>query len=165
MWGIVGYCGASGEFKVFSGRFDHAIDEKGRVSIPARFREILQREGHDRLYISNFIFQRERCLDVYTPTEWERVVAKLNEKRAFDPSVQLFQAFYIGGAHEVVADRQGRILIPPNLREFAHLDREVTFSAFTNRFQLWDKATLGKILRTAEEHLMQDPDFLTKVDV
>src|SRR5215471_13895943 len=97
---MVGYCGSLGRPAVFSGRFDHAIDEKGRVSIPARFREIVQREGHDHLYITNFIFQRERCLDVYTPTEWERVVAKFDEKRSFDPSVQLFVAFYIGGAHE-----------------------------------------------------------------
>ena len=51
LWGI-------GEGSVFSGRFDHAIDEKGRVSIPARFREVLQRESHDRLYITNFPYQR-----------------------------------------------------------------------------------------------------------
>ena len=55
---------------MFSGRFDHAIDEKGRVSIPARFREVLQREGHDRLFITNFFYTRERCLELYPPREW-----------------------------------------------------------------------------------------------
>ena len=53
---------------MFNGRFDHAIDDKGRVSIPARFREALQREGHDRLYITNFMLHRERLLQLIRPT-------------------------------------------------------------------------------------------------
>jgi transcriptional regulator MraZ len=150
---------------VFSGQFDHALDEKGRVSIPSRFREILQGEGHDRLLITNFIFQQERCLELYAPGEWDRLVEKLNEKSAFDPSIQLFQVFFIGGAHEVQVDRQGRVLIPNKLREFARLEREVTFSAFTNHFQLWGRETLAKIRRTAEDRLMQDADFLVKINL
>jgi len=149
---------------VFSGRFDHAIDEKGRVSIPVRFREILQREGHEILYITNFVVSRERCLELFPPNEWEKVVAKFVGKRVMDGPTQLFETFYIGGAHEVPVDRQGRILIPQKLREFARLGREVTFSAKHNRFELWDKPTLERVLARAEEQLLEDPDFLTKVD-
>jgi len=148
---------------VFNGRFDHAIDEKGRVSIPARFREVLQRENHDRLYITNFIIDRERCLELFPPNEWDKVVAKFSGSRATDREAQLFETFYIGGAHEVPVDRQGRILIPPKLREWARLEREVTFSAKHNRFELWNKPTLDRILRTAEENL-QNPEFLGKIN-
>ena len=72
--------------------------------------------------------------------------------------MQTFETFFIGGAHEVPVDRQGRILIPTNLREFAHLDREATFSARQDHFQLWDKKTLEKVLKANEEKILQ-PDF------
>jgi MraZ protein len=149
---------------VFNGRFDHAIDEKGRVSIPARFREVLQREGHDRLYITNFMIDRERCLQLFPTNEWEKVVAKFSGNRTLDREAQLFETFYIGGAHEVPVDRQGRILIPPKLREFANLEREVTFSAKHNRFELWDKPTLERVLSMAVENL-QNSEFLAKINI
>jgi MraZ protein len=148
---------------VLSGRFDHAIDEKGRVSMPARFREVLLRHDHDSLFITNFIFEGQRCLELYSPVEWEAVLNRFKGKKG-SREMQLFEAFYVGGAHEVQLDRQGRILIPPRLREFAKLEREVTFSALHDHFQLWDKPTLERILKSAEEQLMADPGFLDRID-
>jgi len=147
---------------VFSGRFDHSIDEKGRVSIPAKFRDVLQRENHDRLYITNFPYDGERCLALYPPSQWDTLIAQLRTKPRFDPMVQMFETFFIGGAHEVPVDRQGRILIPNNLRDFAHLDRDVTFSARQDHFQLWDKKILEKVLKANEEKILQ-PDFFAKL--
>jgi MraZ protein len=149
---------------VFNGRFDHAIDNKGRVSIPARFREVLQEKGLDRLYITNFIVDNERCLQLYLPADWERLVGRIKEKASFNRNAQLFQIFYIGGAHEVEVDRQGRILIPNKLREFAHLEKEVAFSAMTDHFQLWDKSTLDRV-RDEAENSFRDSNFLKEVGV
>jgi transcriptional regulator MraZ len=147
---------------VFSGRFDHAIDDKGRVSIPARFREELERDGHDRLYITNFIFEAQHCLEVYPPNEWTRLQEQIRQKARFDNQVRSFELFYIGGAHEVLVDKQGRILVPPKLREFAALDRDVTFSALTDHFQLWDKALLEQVLKATEQRFA-DPEFFQKL--
>jgi len=149
---------------VFSGRFDHAIDEKGRVSIPARFRENLQRDGQDRLFITNFFFNRERCLELYPPKEWDGLVAKIAERGRFEPALQKFETFYISGAQEVPVDRQGRVLIPQKLREWARLEREVTFSARRDHFQLWDKNLLEQVLRATEEEV-QDPSFFEKLNL
>lgn len=149
---------------MLSGSFDHAIDDKGRVSLPGVFREALRREGHDSLFITNFVFQRERCLALYAPSEWEKLVAKLNERGTFDPSLQLFQIFFIGGAHEVQFDRQGRLLIPTKLREFASLERNVTFSALSNHVQLWDRVKLEQVRGMAVERLM-DQDFMSKLNL
>jgi MraZ protein len=149
---------------VFSGRFDHSIDEKGRVSIPVRFREVLSRAGSEILFITNFVASKKKCLELYPPDEWQRLVGRIKQKGAFDPRVRTFQTFYLGGAHEVQVDRQGRILIPPKLREFAHLDREVTFSAMTDHFQLWDRRVLDKVLKEAEL-AFQDPKFLEGLDL
>jgi MraZ protein len=149
---------------VFTGRFDHSLDDKGRVSIPVRIRDELG-AGHDRLFITNHILEGERCLALYPPKSWEELARRIQEKARFDRNVQLFQTFYIGGAHEVEADRQGRILVPPKLREFARLDREVTFSAQIDHFQLWDRALLDRVLRSAEEHLIADPEFFGKLNL
>ena len=149
---------------MFSGRFDHATDEKGRVSIPARFRETLERDGHESLFITNWVFQKERCLALFPPSQWTKLIGKISQRGSLDPSTQTLQMFFIGGAHEVRVDPQGRILIPPKLREYARLDREVTFNALVDHFQLWDKALLQRIAEAAEQQVM-DPDFLAKLNL
>ena len=149
---------------MFTGRFDLSIDEKGRVSIPIRFREVLQRENHDRLYITGFPNDGQRYLALYPPSQWDALNASLGNKPRFDPAVQIFQKVIIGGAHEVPVDKQGRILIPPKLRLFAGLDRDVTFSAVQDHFQLWDKNLLEKVLKADEEKMMA-PDFYAKLGI
>ena len=149
---------------MFSGRFDHATDEKGRVSIPSRFRETLERDGHESLFITNWVFQKERCLALFPPSQWTKLIGKISQRGSLDPSTQTLQMFFIGGAHEVRVDPQGRILIPPKLREYAHLDRDVTFNALVDHFQLWDKALLQRIAEAAEQQVM-DPDFLAKLNL
>jgi MraZ protein len=144
---------------VFSGRYDHAIDNKGRVSIPARFREALQKSEHNTLFITNFIVTGENCLQLFPPDKWTGMLGRIQQKPSLDAKMQLFQTFYIGGAHEVEVDKQGRILIPPKLREFARLDKDVTFSAMTDHFQLWDKNTLDRVLGEAVKNFA-DPNFM-----
>jgi len=148
----------------FSGQFDHSIDEKGRVSIPARFREVLDSDGDENLFVTKSNFDGGRCLELYLPKEWERLVGKIRQKSSFNREVRLFQAFYIGGAHEVPVDKQGRILIPPKLREYAGLDRDVTFAALIDRFQLWDRRAHEKLSKTAEE-IISNPKFLEKLNL
>ena len=147
---------------MFSGRFDHAIDDKGRVSIPARFREKLEREGSDRLYIANSKFEGKRCLELFPPAEWTNLLEKIRNKSRFDDAVRHFEMYYVGGAFEVPVDKQGRILIPPKLRDYAGLGREVTFSASTDHFQLWDKVAIEEVLAAAEKRF-EDPEFFSKL--
>jgi len=149
---------------VFTGRFDHLFDEKGRVSIPAKFRDVLERDGHDRLYITNFIYNGERCLSLYPPAEWDKLNALLAEKQQFDPLVQKLETFMIGGAFEVPVDKQGRVLVPERLRAWAKFGREVTFSARRNHFQLWDKRLLEQVLEATEEQI-KEPEFFFKLGI
>jgi len=149
---------------VFSGRFEHAIDDKGRVSIPARFREVLERNNHERLFITNWYgAEGEPCLELYPPNLWQELLDKAANQPRFSANMQTFEVFFIGGAHEVPVDRQGRILIPSLLREFAGLYRDVLFSAVRDHFQLWDKARLEKVLKTSQERI-RDPQFFEKLN-
>jgi len=151
---------------LFSGSFDHAIDEKGRVSIPARFRDALLREQCESLMITNSFSNGDKpCLQLYTPSEWDRqVIAPAQQKPQFDPAFEEYLLFFIGMAHEVPLDRQGRILIPPKLREHARLERDVTFTARGAYFQLWDKAIFEQVLAAAADKF-KDPEFRRKLNL
>lgn len=129
------------------------------MSIPVRFREELQKHGNERLYITNFIYRHRRCLVLYPPNEWERLVGRLKQKPIFDQKMQDFQMYFIGGAHEVEVDRQGRILIPPTLRRYASIDKNVTFSALVDHFTLWDKDTWEEVLLETERNIETDNFF------
>ena len=150
---------------MLSGRFDHALDEKGRVSIPVRFRDVIQGDLPEPPYITNHFFNHERCLSIYPGKEWQRLIGRIGEKAQFDPNVQRFLNFYVGGAHEVELDKQGRILIPPDLRTFAQLERDVTFSGQLNHVDLWDRELLQRVLKKTEEQLIGDPELFLKLGI
>lgn len=150
---------------MFGGRFDHTIDDKGRVSIPTQVREALARDNHDTVFVTNWGAEGERCLAVFPPANWTKLVGKASQRASLESKMQAFQMFVIGGAHEVQVDRQGRILIPPRLREYGRLGREVTFSAMADHFQLWDKPTLEQVLAKVQQQIFDDPDFIAKLNL
>ena len=145
---------------MFRGSFEHTLDNKGRLSIPAKFREVLLGKGDDRIVITNFVVEQARCLDVYPFDEWVRFEDEVRKKPRFDRRIIAFQNYYLGGASECAVDKQGRILIPPLLREYAVLKRDVALVSVLDKFRVWDKETWKKVFAEAEEKLMQDPDFL-----
>jgi MraZ protein len=98
---------------MFRGRSVHTLDGKGRIRIPSRFREILRRRFDDQLIVTNL----DRCLTAYPLSEWEKIEERLGELSLVRQDVKAFQRFFISGATECNFDKQGRILIPPILRE------------------------------------------------
>ena len=145
---------------MFRGRYEHTVDSKGRLSIPAKFREVLLGKGDERLVITNFVVDSARCLDVYPIDEWLRLEEAIKTRPKFDRRMVMFQNFYLGAACECFVDKQGRILIPPVLRQYANLTRDVTLVSALEKFRVWDKEAWEKVFTEAEDKLMQDPDFL-----
>src|SRR5512143_3766748 len=122
---------------MFKGTYLHIMDNKGRVSIPPRFRDLL-RERQDRvLNLTNF----DGYILAFPQSEWERVEAKLSEQALFRKDLRAFQRFIISGVEECPLDRQGRILIPNSLRAYAKLNREVSLVGTTRCFEIWDRQT------------------------
>lgn len=150
---------------MFRGSFEHTVDAKGRLSIPSRFREILVSKGDDRIVITNFLFEGTRCLDVYPLEEWVRFEEEVRKKPKFDRRMVQFQNYYLGRAAECVVDKQGRILIPPPLRQYANLKRDVMVVSALDKFRVWDREAWNKVFAEAEERLMQDPDFLGELEL
>jgi MraZ protein len=122
---------------MFAGSYFHLLDNKGRVSISPRYREILQ-ERQDRLLIlTNF----DGYILTFPQSEWVKIEAKLAEQAIFRKDVRAFQRFLISGVQECPLDRQGRILIGPYLRDYAKLSREVALVGAVRCFEIWDRAT------------------------
>lgn len=151
---------------MFYGRFEYAIDEKGRVNVPVKFRELLRASGDQRLFVTNFITQGVRCLDIYPYGEWQKLEARVREKPQFDPNIiNFFHHYYFAAAQDVTIDRQWRILIPPDLREYAGLTGHVLFTGAVEKFRLWDREAY-KVVRTAgEQMLIDNPNLLSGMGI
>lgn len=117
---------------MFRGEFQHVVDEKGRLIVPARFRDILG----DPFIITKGL---DNCLWVYPMPEWETLEAKLRSLQITKPDARAFVRFFSAGACECTFDKQGRILIPNNLRAYARLDKDVTVIGVITRVEIWDR--------------------------
>ena len=136
---------------MFRGRFEHTIDSKGRVSLPAKYREILSTNYNDRLIITNF----DSCLVAYPYEEWVKLEEGFSAHSIMEEDVQTFIHYFISGATEAIIDKLGRMLIPPHLRKHAGLEREVVFVGMITRIQIWDKVRWDKKFTEAEEKFNQ----------
>jgi MraZ protein len=120
---------------MFRGHFEHAIDEKGRTSLPSRFREVLTGSDEARLVVTPAL--GDPCLDVYPVRAWEVLEGKLAQLNAFDAEVIEFRRFYVSAAVECDLDKQGRILIPPGMREHAGMEKNVLWLGHGQKAELW----------------------------
>jgi MraZ protein len=132
---------------LFKGRFEHTIDAKGRVSIPSRFREILaSRYEDDRLIVTSFL---EPCLLAYPVAEWQALEERVRELPRFDPAVVRLKRVLVSGATECPIDKNGRILIPPVLRDLAGLEREMIWAGMVDNIEIWSRANWQQMFEQA----------------
>jgi len=117
---------------VFMGEYSHTVDNKGRLIFPAKFREDLGEK---------FIATKglDNCLFVYPLEEWAILENKLKQLPMAKPEARAFVRFFFAGAAELEADKQGRVLLPNNLREHAKLDKDVIVIGVSSRIEIWNK--------------------------
>lgn len=120
---------------MFRGRFEHNIDAKGRTSIPSKFREVLSTNYDERLIITNF----DNCLWAYPVLEWQSIETKVAALPQFKKEVKALQRVFISAAVECPIDKQGRILLPPTLRDYADLKKDIVLVGMTKRIEIWSK--------------------------
>jgi MraZ protein len=134
---------------VFRSRYEHTIDAKGRLSVPARFRELLTERYDERLVVTNF----DRCLVAYPYSEWQAIEEKLGSLSMVSPEVTAFTRFFISGATECEIDKLGRILIPQVLRDYAKLEKDVVIAGQLRKFEIWSKALWEEELNQSRAQL------------
>lgn len=117
---------------MFMGEYNHTIDAKGRLIVPSRFREILG----DAFVVTKGL---DGCLFVYDNEEWKLFEEKLRALPITNKEARQFVRFFLAGAAEVEVDKQGRILIPNVLREFAELTKDVVLVGVGSRIEIWGR--------------------------
>ncbi len=131
---------------MFIGEFEHNIDAKGRLIMPSKFRADLG----DEFVVTKGL---DGCLFVYSMDEWSNIEKKIHETPMTTKDARKFMRFFFAGATNCEVDKQGRILLPQNLREHAGLEKEVVFAGVSTRIEIWSKA------KWDESNIYEDEDM------
>ncbi len=140
------------------GEYQHSIDGKGRIIIPARFRE----ELGDKFIITRGL---DSCLFVYPREEWDKLEIKLKALSFTKADARAFTRFLFSGAVECETDKQGRALIPQNLREHANLDKETIVIGVSNRVEIWSREDWEKYKEEANLSFEEISEKIVDLDI
>jgi len=117
---------------LFMGEYQHNVDSKGRVILPAKFRELL-----GEMFVATKGL--DRCLFIYPKEEWTILEEKLKKLPLAKQEARAFVRFFFSGAAELEFDKQGRVLLPNNLRDYAGLEKDIVVVGVSSRIEIWDK--------------------------
>lgn len=123
---------------MFRGEYFHTIDAKGRIMIPVKVRENL---GEDFVVTKGF----DRCLWIFESARWEKIEQEVEDMPLTVEEARQISRFIFGGARDGELDKQGRLLIPPNLRDYADLKKDVVLTGVGSRLEIWDKEKYDEI--------------------
>lgn len=136
---------------MFKGRSKHNLDAKGRLAIPARFKEVLQGKSDNCLVLTNHF----NCLWAFTREEWQVHEEKADRMSDLDPKAISYIRYFISGAQECPL-KQGRITIPPDLREIAGLKKEVVLVGLMKKFEIWDREKWEEEFRKDQREFLEN---------
>ena len=139
---------------MFFGETAINLDAKGRMAIPARYREDVAEACADKLVLTYNAFENN-SLWMYPLPEWQRVQEQVMGLSTFDPSHRMLQRRLIGSAAHVQPDGSGRLLLPATLRQVANLERGVVLMGLGNKFEIWNEDILN---RTRHEHPLSEAE-------
>ena len=145
---------------MFRGRSKHNLDEKGRLAIPARFKEFLKRKDDNCLVLTNHF----NCLWAFASDDWRVIEERAAELSLFDRAVNTYRRYFISGAQECLL-KQGRITIPPDLREIATLKKDVVLVGELKLFEIWDREKWEEEFERAKESFPEVSQSLSELGI
>lgn len=147
---------------MFRGRYEHTIDSKGRISIPSKFREILAEKYNNRLVITNF----DHCLVAFPYEEWNLLIEqKIGTFSIMRKEMSAFLRYFYSSAIDCVIDRQGRLLIPQTLRDYANLQKDVVLVGEGRFIEIFAKERWLEVVKQVEEGFDQVRDTLANLGI
>lgn len=146
---------------VFRGQYHHNIDEKGRIIFPSRFREIFTEKYDNRMVITNW----DGYLMVFPYDEWRVIEEKVSHQSILRKEVRSFQRFFMSGAVDCNLDGQGRVLIPPTLREYAHLEKDIILAGMIKVIEIWSKDRFEEEMKKTGEEIDKSTNFIADLGI
>jgi MraZ protein len=129
----------------FIGEYEATLDAKGRFLLPAGFKKQLPEEAGNQFVINRGF---EKCLTLYPMKSWDPIFSELGKLNDFDPKVREFRRYFLNGATVLELDSAGRLLVPPNLKEHAGLEKDIVLVAAMNKIEIWDKDKYQKFFES-----------------
>ncbi|MDD5496367.1 MAG: division/cell wall cluster transcriptional repressor MraZ [Candidatus Omnitrophica bacterium] len=121
---------------MFYGEYEHTIDKKGRIIIPSKFRDFFREYNIEKCYVTRGL---DKCLFLFTEDEWKSQESKFRSVSFTKSEARKFNRLYFSGAVQLECDKQGRILVPKYLKDFAEIRRDVVIIGVSNRIEIWSK--------------------------
>ena len=145
---------------MFRGRSKHSLDEKGRLAIPARFKEVMNSTNDQCLVLTNHF----NCIWAFLSEDWKSIEKKAAALSLFDRAVNTYRRYFISGAQECPL-KQGRVTIPPDLREIAGLTKEVVLVGELKFFEIWDREKWEKEFERAKATFPEVSQSLSELGI
>ena len=121
---------------MFYGEFEHSIDRKGRLILPAKFREVAKNQFVEKFFVTRGL---DKCLFMFSEEEWRSQENKFKSMSFTKQQSRIFNRLLFSGAVEIAFDKQGRVLIPQYLKDFAQIKKDVIIVGVSNRIEIWSK--------------------------
>jgi len=137
----------------FLGEYEATLDPKGRFLLPAALKKQIAEEGNDQFIINRGF---EKCLSLYPSKNWEPIFNEVSKLNDFDPKVRAFRRYFLNGATMMELDSAGRLLVPPNLKEHAGLEKDIVLVSAVNKIEIWDKIKYQQFFETFSPEAFSD---------
>ena len=145
---------------MFYGEYEHSIDRKGRLVLPARFRDAAKENGIERFFLTRGL---DKCIFMFGEDEWKTQEQKFKNISFTKQEARNFNRMFFAGAVEVIPDRQGRFVVPPYLKDFAGIKRDTMIIGVSGRIEIWDSGLWREFYANSKNSFEQTAEKILDV--
>ncbi len=142
---------------MFYGEYTHGLDTKGRLILPARFREVAKENSIDRFFVTRGL---DRCIFMFSEFEWRLIEQKFKNQSFTKEQARSFNRMFFAGATDVLPDKQGRFIVPQNLKEHAGIKDQAVIIGVSNRIEIWDQNAWKEFFNKSSQSFEQTAENL-----
>jgi MraZ protein len=142
---------------MFYGEYKHTLDTKGRIILPSRFRDVARENNIERFFVTRGL---EKCVFMFAEYEWRAIEQKFKNLSFTKEQSRTFNRMFFAGAAEVIPDKQGRFIVPQNLKEHANIKGSMVIIGVSNRIEIWDQVAWQEFFSKSSQSFEETAEHL-----